>query len=87
MRVRAIQRAQHAARERARKAKLSGSGGEEDEGPKNGNDINKKDMTTDHHGKIMQVKAPKADKFPKMIPSTTKSTISSGKSSGKEEIK
>lgn len=56
MRVRAHQRALHAARERARKAKLAGGNNQDndDYAVKNGQDITKKDMTTDHNGKIIQ---------------------------------
>lgn len=77
MRVRAHQRALHAQRERARKAKLvKGATEEESEMPKNGADIMKKDMTTDHDGKIIQIRAIRAEKLPSMVPQTAKPIIS-----------
>ena len=43
--------------------------------PKNGADIMKKDMTTDHDGKIIQMKTIRAEKLPNMVPSTAKPVI------------
>lgn len=47
--------------------------------PKNGADIMKKDMTTDHDGKIIQVKTLRAEKLPNMVPSTAKPVINQQK--------
>ena len=77
MRIRAHQRALHAQREKSRKAKLtSASGADDDDVVKGPNDIMKKDMTTDHLGKIIQVKTVRTDKLPKMQPSNTHTTVS-----------
>lgn len=43
--------------------------------PKNGADIMKKDMTTDHDGKIIQVKSIRVEKLPSIVPSTAKPVI------------
>lgn len=47
----------------------------DDNNPKNQNDIMKKDMTTDHDGKVIAVRQIKGDKLPSTMPSTTKSTV------------
>ena len=82
MRARAVQKAAYIAKEKARKAKLakSGSGGsleeeEEGNGKKNDVDIMKKDMTTDHNGKIIQIKSLNGAKLPSMMPSSTKAQV------------
>jgi len=69
------------AKEKARKAKLAKMGQSEDEGERNSNqpDINKKDMTTDHQGKILAVKSINTGKLPNMAPSTTKPQVSQKK--------
>jgi hypothetical protein len=48
---------------------------EDDDMPKNGADIMKKDMTTDHDGKILQIKSIRAEKLPNMVPSTAKPVV------------
>ena len=79
MRNRAIQEAAFIAKEKARKSKLfkQGSGGslneaDGDQSNQNAADIMKKDMTTDHNGKIIQVKNINGAKLPSMMPSSTK---------------
>lgn len=56
-------------KEKSRKAKLSKLGSDED-GEKNTNqaDITKKDMTTDHQGKILAMKTLNTAKLPSMAP-------------------
>lgn len=78
MRVRAHQRAAFAKKELERKAKNQKPGFSEDsdEVPKQNSDITKKDMTTDHNGKPIQVKQARADKLPSMMPSTTRQSVS-----------
>lgn len=78
MRVRAHQRAKHAAQEKAQKMKIAAgiaSLTSEDYNSKNATDIMKKDMTTDHEGKAIAVRQLKGDKLPSTMPSTTKSTV------------
>ena len=50
---------------------------DEDEGKANQNaaDIMKKDMTTDHTGKIIQVKTLNGAKLPSMMPSYTRAQV------------
>lgn len=70
MRERALQRALQLQKEKSRKAKLSRIGQSDDEGEKNANqaDITKKDMTTDHNGKILAMKTLNSAKLPSMAP-------------------
>ena len=80
MRVRAHQRAVHAAKEKAKKAKFNSTGIDDEDGHNNKNavDITKsKDlMTTDYNGKVLAVKHVKVDvALPKLTPSYTKPTI------------
>ena len=79
MRGRAIQKAAYIAKENARKMKLAKQGSaasldDDEEGKANQNaaDIMKKDMTTDHTGKIIQVKTINGAKLPSMMPSSTR---------------
>lgn len=82
MRSRAAQKAAFIAKEKARKARLAkqGSAGsldDEDGENKNQNaaDINKKDVTTDHNGKIIQMKTLNGSKLPSMMPSSTRAAV------------
>ncbi len=51
------------------------SSADEGESVKNGADIMKKDMTTDHEGKILQMKPARPEKLPTMVPTSTKSMV------------
>ena len=77
MRERAVQRAIQIQKDKSRKAKLSRIGQSDDETEKNTNqaDITKKDMTTDHNGKILAMKTLNAAKLPSMAPQTTKPAV------------
>jgi uncharacterized protein YdaT len=82
MRNRAIQKAAYFAKEKARKSKLfkQGSAGslddvDGDQANQNAADVMKKDMTTDHNGKILQVNNINGAKLPSMMPSSTKTLV------------
>lgn len=81
MRVRAHQRALYAQKEKAQKQRIAAGIASltNDDNLKNGIDIMKKDVTTDHEGKAIIVKQLRPDKLPSMVPTSTKSLVAQRK--------